>query len=111
MNFTTLTTSSPIADIVAKAQELAPTMLSSSALDRSLIVVSGRGRLLADAHASDREMTSFLAAQAVQPSTGAEMRKTLGDIACAVAVRGVPASFLIVQASTVRSRSNVDVVA
>lgn len=62
---------------------------------KSLLVVCGRGRrLAAESHAS--ELRDILASHG---GTGAEVRKTLGDVACALVVSNVKAGLLVVQAA------------
>ncbi|KAG8960213.1 K(+)/H(+) antiporter [Tulasnella sp. 408] len=62
---------------------------------KSLLVVSGRGRrLAAESHTS--ELRDILASHG---GTGAEVRKTLGDVACALVVSNVKAGLLVVQAA------------
>ncbi|KAG9051034.1 K(+)/H(+) antiporter [Tulasnella sp. UAMH 9824] len=62
---------------------------------KSLLVVCGRGRRLAgESHAS--ELRDILASHG---GTGAEVRKTLGDVACALVVSNVKAGLLVVQAA------------
>lgn len=95
--FETCTTSTPLASVISRASSLA-----SSKSSTSLIVVAGRGRRSSPAPAAlvDNEIVSILAVAGQQPSTGAEMRKTMGDVATAVVVAGPAASFLVVQAGS-----------
>ena len=97
MEFTLVSAAKPLSAIVQRAQQAA-----SPTSNRSLVVVAGRGRRGggANGEASEHaeEVAAILASQGHNPSTGAEMRKTLGDVATAVVVAGPSASFLVVQA-------------
>lgn len=84
----------PLADILKRIGT--ETIVARDAR-KSLLVVAGRGRrLAAESHAVElRELLAEQHAQAV----GGEVRKSLGEVACAVVVSNVKAGLLVVQAS------------
>jgi hypothetical protein len=94
MEFALVSAAKPLSAIVQRAQQAA-----SPTSNRSLVVVTGRGRRQEQGPHAD-EVAAILASQGHNPSTGAEMRKTLGDVATAVVVVGPSASFLVVQAGS-----------
>ena len=100
MTFHTLHAAKPLAAVVQQAQQLASSSSSSTTTaNKALIVITGRGRRFADRFpCHSEEVTSILASQGHNPSTGAEMRKTLGDVVTSVVVAGPSASLLVVQA-------------
>ncbi|KAG8991579.1 K(+)/H(+) antiporter [Tulasnella sp. 427] len=70
---------------------------------KSLLVVCGRGRRLAvESHAA--ELRDLLASHG---GSSGEVRKSLGDVACALVVSNVKAGLLVVQAAPKSSESEV----
>lgn len=96
MVFHLVSAAKPLSAIVQRAHQ-ATSSTSPTTGNRSLVVVTGRGRGSGQGEHAE-EVASILASQGHNPGTGAEMRKTLGDVATAVVVAGPSASFLVVQA-------------
>ena len=72
---------------------------------KSLLVVAGRARRLAvESHAV--ELRAMLAEQHAQ-YVGGEVRKSLGEVACAVVVSNLKTGLLVVQASSVQQKADV----
>lgn len=72
---------------------------------KSLLFVAGRARRLAvESHAV--ELRDLLAEQHAQ-SVGGEVRKSLGEVACAVVVSGIKAGLLVVQAAPKTAEATV----
>lgn len=107
MAFHTLGTSTPLATVLSYLSTNAPTLADTK---KSLIVLAGRGRrhgtLAPEIEAAaSGEIAGILSTSGVSPSTGAEMRKTMGDIVTAIVI-GVPreASYLVVQAAMAKKQ-------
>lgn len=73
--------------------------LSGSRLWRPLLVVTGRGRRSAAVN-HNQELVKILADKSLNPTVGAELRKTVGDAATALMLSGgqaANASFLVLE--------------
>ncbi|KAG8907858.1 K(+)/H(+) antiporter [Tulasnella sp. 403] len=92
ITFTTLSSPTPLKDLIAR--------ISGDAIGKRQLVVVGRAKRLAVESHQD-EMKSLLSEQQGfgHGGLGNEMRKTLGDVATAFVVSGVPAGLLVMQAS------------
>lgn len=94
VQFSEIETSKPLKSILDQASEEGKKAKDVNS-KKSLLVVAGRGRRLAvESHAA--ELRDILASQG---GTGTEVRKTLGDVACAFVVSNVKAGLMVVQAA------------
>lgn len=98
MTFTTLSTTQPLQTVIEKANYAIEQ--NGRASWRPLLVIAGRGRVEnGPVSTLNREMAKLLSSQGQLPDVGAEIRKTIGDIATALAV-STSASIMVVQASS-----------
>lgn len=94
VQFSEIETSKPLKSILDQASEEGKKAKDVNS-KKSLLVVAGRGRRLAvESHAA--ELRDILASHG---GTGTEVRKTLGDVACAFVVSNVKAGLMVVQAA------------
>lgn len=94
VQFSEIETNTPLKSILDQASEQGKNAKNENT-KKSLLVVCGRGRRLAvESHAS--ELRDLLASHG---GTGGEVRKSLGDVACALVVSNVKAGLLVVQAA------------
>jgi Kef-type K+ transport system membrane component KefB len=92
-------TSAPLADAAAAA-EAEMNAARARRLWRPLLVVTGRGRKRA-AYNHERELTTVLARLNQSPTVGAELRKTVGDVATGLILAGgqaAQASYFVCEA-------------
>ena len=102
MVFKQMSTARPLSEAFAQADAEARSNEHGHAAQwRSLLVVLGRGRRGAAMKHSD-EAARFLTERSVSPSIGAELRKTVGDVAAALILGGgapSSASYLVLEAA------------
>jgi len=99
ITFTAKETSKPAADAASEA-ETALLMARNRRLWRSLLIVTGRGRRRAT-YNHERELTTLLANLNQNPTVGAELRKTVGDVTTGLILAGgqaAQASYLVCEA-------------
>jgi Kef-type K+ transport system membrane component KefB len=98
--FSSIESSTPLADAI-KYAERSLSAAQNERMWRPLLVVSGRGRRSA-AYNHEREASSLLGAKGLNPTVGAELRKTVGDPSAAlILASGQPmsqSSYLICEA-------------
>ncbi|GMK56105.1 hypothetical protein CspeluHIS016_0211610 [Cutaneotrichosporon spelunceum] len=80
--FSEIVSATPLADAIQYAEK-ALSAVHSERMWRPLLVVAGRGRYSA-AYNHEREVSSLLGAKGLNPTVGAELRKTVGDVTAAV---------------------------
>ena len=98
ITFTALSTTQPLQTVIEKANYAIDQ--NGRASWRPLLVIAGRGRVeYTPASTLSREMAKLLSSQGQLPDVGAEIRKTIGDIATALAV-STSASIMVVQAGS-----------
>jgi hypothetical protein len=90
ITFTVQESAQPLTD-AAREAEMALMTARSRLLWRSLLIVTGRGRRRA-AYNHERELTSLLASHNSNPTVGAELRKTVGDVSTGLILAGGQAS-------------------
>jgi hypothetical protein len=88
MAFHSLPTTTPLTTLLTHAGSYlpAPSPNTSSPACRNLIVLTGRGRRSGLIASDDNEVAGVLSSNGMSPTTGAEMRKTVGDVATSVIV-------------------------
>jgi hypothetical protein len=98
MTFTTVSTTQPLETLVEKAKQAIEQNGRTSW--RPLLAVAGRGRIENGSTSTlAREMAKMLSVHGQIPDVGAEIRKTIGDVATALAIT-TSASIMVVQAGT-----------
>ncbi|BEJ15485.1 hypothetical protein CspHIS471_0500900 [Cutaneotrichosporon sp. HIS471] len=80
--FSSIESGTPLADSIKYAEQ-ALSAAQNERMWRPLLVVAGRGRHSA-AYNHEREVSSILGAKGHNPTVGAELRKTVGDVTAAV---------------------------
>jgi hypothetical protein len=94
VTFGELSSPTPLKKIVEQA---GVEFKAAKAQNKSLLVVVGRARRLAvESHTV--ELRAMLAEQS-NSTVGTEVRKTIGDVGCAVAISSTNSSLLVLQAS------------
>ncbi|KAL7418745.1 K(+)/H(+) antiporter [Cryptotrichosporon argae] len=102
MSFWSTTSNRPLTDTLTYAENAITQQ--GGAQWRPLLVVTGRGRHGASINHS-AELSKMLATRGLNPSVGAELRKTVGDPAAALMLNGgapATASFLVLEAGQKR---------
>jgi hypothetical protein len=95
ITFTTISTTQPLQTLVDNAVSTIERTARTSW--RPLLVLAGRGRVDGADSAHGQELAKLLTTHGQLPDVGAEIRKTLGDVATALAVSS-SASVMVVQA-------------